>query len=97
MAVIEEICRGIDRAFANDPSLAPRFPNCPAASGQEAASLKTFVEDRKGHDRRYAIDERKARTQLNYAPKRTFQNGLADTLSWYLANEGWWRPLWKHP
>lgn len=97
LAVIEEICRGVDRAFANDPSLVQRFPNCPAASGQETARLKTFVDDRKGHDRRYAIDESKARAQLDYMPQRDFQNGLADTLSWYLAHEDWWRPLWKRP
>ena len=95
LMVIEEICRGVDAAFTADPGLAARYPDAPAAKGIETASLKTFVEDRKGHDRRYAIDERKARAELGYAPSRTFAEGFAETLAWYLANEGWWKPLLK--
>jgi dTDP-glucose 4,6-dehydratase len=93
LAVIEEICRTVDAAFAADPSLAARFPDAPAARGRPTAELKTFVEDRKGHDRRYAIDEAKIRGELGYAPARDFATGFAETLAWYLANEGWWRPL----
>ena len=93
MAVIDRICASVDQAFAADPSLAARYPDAPAANGQPTATLKTFVTDRAGHDRRYAIDETKARTELNYAPRRTFDVGLAQTLAWYLANESWWRPL----
>lgn len=93
MAVIDAICAQVDAAFAADPALAARFPDAPAARGGASASLKTFVEDRKGHDRRYAIDERKARAELGYAPERTFDQGFAETLAWYLANEAWWRPL----
>jgi len=95
IAVIDEICRGIDAAFARDPALADRYPQAPAARGFDTANLRTFVEDRKGHDRRYAIDERKAREELGYAPGRTFAEGFAATLDWYLANEAWWRPLMK--
>lgn len=93
MAVVEEICRGVDAAFAADPALARRFPDAPAAGGTGTASLMTFVEDRKGHDRRYAIDERKARSELGYAPARDFRQGFAETMAWYLGNEDWWRPL----
>ena len=93
MAVIDAICAQVDAAFAADPALAARFPDAPAARGGASASLKTFVEDRKGHDRRYAIDERKARAELGYAPERTFDQGFAETLAWYHANEAWWRPL----
>ena len=93
LTVIEEICATVDQAFAQDSSLAGRFPDAPAAKGQPSASLKTFVTDRAGHDRRYAIDETKARTELGYAPRRTFQEGFAQTLAWYLANESWWRTL----
>jgi dTDP-glucose 4,6-dehydratase len=91
--VVEEICAGVDAAFAADPSLAERFPDAPAAKGQPTANLKTYVEDRKGHDRRYAIDERKIRGELGYEPARDFPQGFAETLAWYLANEGWWQPL----
>ncbi len=93
LRVIEEICATVDRAFADDPALAERFPDAPAAVGAASDTLKTFVTDRAGHDRRYAIDETKARSELGYAPRRTFAEGFAQTLAWYLANEGWWRPL----
>jgi dTDP-glucose 4,6-dehydratase len=93
MAVIDRVCDSVDQAFAADPSLAARYPDAPAAKGQPTALLKTFVTDRAGHDRRYAIDERKARGELGYAPQRTFEEGLTHTLAWYLANEDWWRPL----
>lgn len=95
LTVIEEICRTVDAAFAADPKLAERFPDAPAASGTSTATLKTFVTDRKGHDRRYAIDEAKARADLGYTPSRDFPGGFAETLAWYLANESWWRPLLK--
>ncbi|MFN2496002.1 MAG: dTDP-glucose 4,6-dehydratase [Pseudonocardiaceae bacterium] len=50
------------------------------------------VEDRKGHDRRYAIDDTKLRG-LGYAPRTTLDEGLARTVAWYRDNEAWWRPL----
>lgn len=91
--VVDEICRGVDAAFAADPALAERFPDAPAASGRPSIDLKTYVEDRKGHDRRYAIDETKIRGELGYAPARDFPQGFAETLAWYLAREDWWAPL----
>jgi len=97
IAVIEEICRVVDAAFASDPTLAGRFPDAPAAHGRPSAELKTYVTDRKGHDRRYAIDETKIRNELGYAPARDFPQGFAETLAWYLANEDWWRPLTSAP
>jgi dTDP-glucose 4,6-dehydratase len=93
LAVIEEVCAGVDRAFAADPDLAARFPGAPAARGIASASLKAFVTDRPGHDRRYAIDERKIRDALGYAPSRSFAAGLAETIAWYLDNESWWRAV----
>ena len=95
LAVIDQICAAVDRAFEADRDLAQRFPSAPAAQGRPSASLKTFVRDRAGHDRRYAINETKIRNELGYAPRRDFARGFAETLEWYLANEGWWRPLMK--
>ena len=93
MVVIDTICAEVDRAFAEIDGLAARFPDAPAARGEATASLKTFVTDRTGHDRRYAIDETKARAELDYAPAHGFEDGLRQTLRWYLAREDWWRPL----
>ena len=95
MQVVDAICATVDAAFAADPGLAVRFPGAPAASGRPSSELKTFVTDRQGHDRRYAIDTGKIGTELGYAPRMDFAAGFAQTLAWYLENEGWWRPLLK--
>ena len=93
MAVIERICEAVDRAFEENPDLSSRFPDAPAAKGLATATLRTFVTDRAGHDRRYAIDETRARDELGYVPSHGFEEGLSQTLRWYLDNEKWWRPL----
>ena len=51
------------------------------------------VPDRKGHDFRYAIDFTKIKNDLGWNPKRTFEEGLKETIRWYKENESWWRPL----
>jgi dTDP-glucose 4,6-dehydratase len=51
------------------------------------------VEDRKGHDLRYSVDITKIAGELGYAPEVPFEQGLAETIAWYRANEAWWRPL----
>jgi len=58
--------------------------------------LITYVEDRLGHDRRYAIDPTKIETELGWKPKYTFDTGIAETIEWFKANENWWKPLKKH-
>lgn len=93
LAVIERICETVDTAFSRDPTLAKTYPDAPAATGKPTSSLKTFVEDRKGHDRRYAIDETKTRNALGYRPRHSFADGLNMTLRWYLENPGWWRAV----
>ncbi|TRD11658.1 dTDP-glucose 4,6-dehydratase [Erythrobacter insulae] len=93
MAVIDAVCREVDLAFADIDGLDARYPSAPAAKGQNSDSLKTFVTDRAGHDRRYAIDESKARSELGYSASHSFDDGLHQTLRWYLDNEHWWRPL----
>ena len=49
-----------------------------------------FVEDRKGHDRRYAIDMKKTNALLGDIPKNTFQENLETTIAWYIENSDWW-------
>ena len=55
--------------------------------------LISFVTDRPGHDRRYAIDPDRIRTELGWRPSVTVEEGLRRTVEWYLENEDWWRPL----
>jgi dTDP-glucose 4,6-dehydratase len=57
--------------------------------GRDYAAQITFVKDRAGHDRRYAIDASKIRQELGWAPAETFESGLARTVRWYLDNEAW--------
>ena len=59
----------------------------PSAAGHR--TLKTFVPDRPGHDRRYAIDASKIRTELGWMPRHTFETGLRETIQWYLDHRGW--------
>jgi dTDP-glucose 4,6-dehydratase len=56
-------------------------------------SLITFVEDRPGHDLRYAIDASKARRELDWQPRRTFEEGLRATVRWYIDSRAWWTSL----
>jgi len=58
---------------------------------QKPESLITFVKDRPGHDRRYAIDASKIQRELGWAPAYDFASGLRQTVAWYIENEGWWR------
>ena len=63
-------------------------------SGSESHErLITYVDDRPGHDRRYAIDASKLESELGWRAKETFETGIEKTVHWYLANEWWWRPL----
>ncbi|MCM8729777.1 dTDP-glucose 4,6-dehydratase [Hephaestia sp. GCM10023244] len=93
MAVIDTLCALVDRHFARSPGLAACFPDAPAAMGRASASLKHFVIDRPGHDRRYAIDDRRIRAELGYRARHDFQQGFAKTVAWYLANVDWWRAV----
>ena len=53
----------------------------------------TFVKDRPGHDRRYAIDATLIRDELGWAPRHRFRDGIRDTVDWYLANRAWWEKV----
>ncbi|TJZ93242.1 dTDP-glucose 4,6-dehydratase [Paracoccus gahaiensis] len=61
--------------------------------GAPHADLITFVTDRPGHDRRYAIDPTRIRTELGWRPSVTVEEGLKRTVAWYLENRDWWEPL----
>lgn len=78
LSLIHELCALLDA----------RFPASPHAPHQQHI---TYVADRPGHDRRYAIDNRKICRELGYEPAETFQSGLAKTLDWYLAHPEFWQ------
>jgi dTDP-glucose 4,6-dehydratase len=56
-------------------------------------SLITYVKDRPGHDRRYAIDSSKIQRQLGWKPSYTFEQGIVETIKWYVENETWWKRI----
>jgi len=58
--------------------------------------LITFVSDRPGHDRRYAIDPSRIERELGWRPQESFESGLAKTVRWYLENQGWWQSILRH-
>ena len=87
------LCAIADELFAQDPSLAGRFPACPAAKKEPCLSLLSFVADRPGHDRRYAIDAAKIKRELGVTATTEFGSGLRRTFRWYLESEDWWRAL----
>ncbi|MXQ13728.1 dTDP-glucose 4,6-dehydratase [Microvirga makkahensis] len=80
LEVVRAICAVLDE-IAPDPRIGRR------------EELITFVRDRPGHDRRYAIDPSKIGRELGWAPQETFETGLAKTVRWYLANPSWWKRI----
>jgi dTDP-glucose 4,6-dehydratase len=61
----------------------------PRQDGQPRRSQITYVKDRPGHDRRYAIDASKLKSELGWAPAHSFEQGIVDTVDWYLGNQPW--------
>jgi dTDP-glucose 4,6-dehydratase len=80
LSVVETICDVLD---------AKR----PLSDGRSRRELITFVTDRPGHDRRYAIDAAKIERDLGWSAQESFETGIAKTVDWYLQNEWWWRPI----
>lgn len=91
--LVNDLCGLLDRVFRAAPELAAAFPDCPAASGRSARELITYVTDRPGHDRRYAIDAGKITAECGYQPSQAPATALESTVRWYLDNLHWWRPL----
>lgn len=78
--LVETLCSLMDE-------LAPELPVRPARK------LITFVKDRPGHDRHYAIDATKIKRELGWEPEKTLEAGLRQTIEWYLEHSDWWQPL----
>ena len=88
--IVNLICQLMNERFSSTPSLAERFSTATAAIEGKSESLITYVKDRPGHDRRYAIDPTKANDVLGYKPLESFETGIRKTVDWYLDNEAWW-------
>lgn len=80
--VVHAICHHLDVSVNNRPRNVASY-----------SDLITFVQDRPGHDRRYAIDATKLERELGWRPAHTFGQGLKQTVQWYLGNPEWWQPL----
>ena len=91
--IVNLLCAEIDKRMDSSEALRKRYPETPMAQGKSSQSLITYVEDRRGHDRRYAINPDKAYNDLGYVPLETFETGIAKTIDWYLENPQWWLPL----
>ncbi|MGH1440923.1 MAG: dTDP-glucose 4,6-dehydratase [Cellvibrionaceae bacterium] len=78
--VVKTICSILEELVPNKPAELDSYE-----------SLITYVEDRPGHDVRYAIDASKIEHDLAWVPEETFESGIRKTVEWYLANENWWR------
>jgi dTDP-glucose 4,6-dehydratase len=93
--LVRMLCRFVDEYLAQHAPARAAFSASPAVNGERAEALIQHVRDRPGHDRRYAIDFRKAQRELGYAPTYHLERGLQATLEWYMANNDWWRALLK--
>ena len=91
--IVKSLGALLDERLAERADLRASFPASPRVQGKKSVDLITHVRDRLGHDRRYAIDYRKAARDLGYGPARGLTDGLRSTLDWYLANQRWWQAL----
>ncbi|OIQ25371.1 dTDP-glucose 4,6-dehydratase [uncultured Vibrio sp.] len=93
--IVNVVCKLMNEAFAENADLIKRFPQATFAKQGKAEALITYVTDRAGHDRRYAIDATKTNNELGYKPVESFETGIKKTVEWYLGNEDWWLALSK--
>lgn len=89
--IVKLIGQLLEQEFAADPKWAQTYPEAKTAVAGNTASLITYVKDRPGHDRRYAIDASKTSRELGYKPQESFESGIRKTVRWYLENPTWWR------
>ncbi len=102
---VEDHCRAVDAVLRRgEPGRIYNIGGCNEMTNLELVTLLvdrlgkprdliTFVADRPGHDRRYAIDASRIMAELGWAPTVTFAEGLAATVEWYLANRSWWETI----
>ena len=82
MEVVDRLCDALDAVY-------PPASNAKLLGAESYRALKTFVPDRPGHDRRYAIDASKIRSALGWQPRHNFETGIRETVEWYIGNRDW--------
>ena len=80
LEIVNQICNVLDKKR-------------PRRNGMKYSELITYVDDRPGHDYRYAINPDKIQNELGWSPKESYKTGLNKTIDWYLENESWWREI----
>jgi dTDP-glucose 4,6-dehydratase len=91
--LVHKLCDSLDRIISKESGLAEKYASAPPVKGEPSRSRITFVRDRPGHDRRYAINAGRITSELGFAAKVSFEQGLEETIRWYLDNEAWWRAV----
>lgn len=84
LEVVQEICTILQKIAPNNPLVSGSYTD-----------LITYVSDRPGHDKRYAVDASKIEQELGWKPQEGFESGLRKTVEWYLNNSWWWRRIYQ--
>jgi dTDP-glucose 4,6-dehydratase len=90
--IVKVVCKLMNECF-QDETIKANYPEATLAAEGKSEELITYVTDRAGHDRRYAIDATKTNNELGYKPVESFETGIKKTVEWYLGYEDWWGEL----
>lgn len=91
--IVNLICKNMNFQFSKNQALIDKYPNAISVHNNQAEQLITYVKDRLGHDKRYAIDASKIERSLNFKPSINFEDGLDKTILWYLEHQTWWAKI----
>jgi dTDP-glucose 4,6-dehydratase len=91
--IVKLICTKLNSQFSSNKTLTDKYPNALNAQNNQSEQLISYVKDRLGHDRRYAIDASKIENELGFKPSISFEEGLTKTIHWYLDNPTWWQEV----
>ncbi len=93
LELLKFLCQALARIFARRPELFTRYPDCRAARGVSFEQCLEHTTDRKGHDRRYALNDDRIKSKLGFVPVMSFAQGLDNTVLWYIDHEKWLKGL----